>query len=154
MLSSESFLATIEAVMETDWLANLANFSSLVINEIPGLNWAGFYLIKYIPEELVLGPFQGNPACIRIRLGRGVCGTAAKENRTLIVDDVDQFPGHIVCDSNSKSEIVVPIFIEGRVRGVLDVDAPTLARFDKITAETIEKAVKILVSKTTWPAAF
>ena len=163
-LSAESFLATIDAVMETDWLANLANFASLVMSEVPGLNWAGFYLVKNAspttspehvsPQILVLGPFQGLPACIRIPIGKGVCGTAAHENRTLIVDNVDEFAGHIACDSASKSEIVIPLFVGGQVRGVLDVDAPTLARFDKKTAETLEKAVKILLIKTDWPPSF
>lgn len=163
-LSAESFLATVDAVMETDWLANLANFSSLVMSEVPGLNWAGFYLVKDSNPSvssgqdsakiLVLGPFQGLPACIRIPIGKGVCGTAARENRTLIVVNVDDFAGHIACDSKSKSEIVIPLFINGQVRGVLDVDAPTLARFDKKTAETLEKAVKILLLKTAWPKSF
>jgi len=107
--------------------ANLANVSSLIYFSLADINWAGFYLSE--GEKLVLGPFQGRPACIEIPYGKGVCGTAAAEDRTLRVDDVHLFKGHIACDSASRSEIVVPIHEGGRVAGVLDIDSPLLARF-------------------------
>ncbi len=110
-------------------IANLANASALLYQELPDLNWAGFYSLE--GETLVLGPFQGKPACIEIPLGRGVCGTAAKTGRPQLVPNVHAFPGHIACDSASNSEIVVPLRCEGRLWGVLDLDSPTLNRFDK-----------------------
>ncbi len=108
-------------------IANLANASALIYQELPDLNWAGFYILE--GETLVLGPFQGKPACIEIPLGRGVCGAAAKTGRPQLVPDVHAFPGHIACDSASNSEIVVPLRCEGRLWGVLDLDSPTLNRF-------------------------
>jgi L-methionine (R)-S-oxide reductase len=151
---SEDFVATIDAILEgeRDWLANMANFSAVLASELGDLNWAGFYLLK--KGELVLGPFQGLPACIRIRLGKGVCGTAAEKAETIVVNDVDQFPGHIACDAKSKSEVVIPLVIKGQVFAVLDVDSPTLARFDAATVARLEKAVKILLAKTDWPSDF
>jgi len=114
---------------ESDPVANMANCAALIFNSVPRLNWAGFYLLK--GGELVLGPFQGQPACVRIALGRGVCGTAAKSHSTLRVADVTKFPGHIACDSASRSEIVVPLLTEdSHLIGVLDVDSPELDRFD------------------------
>src|SRR5436853_1479248 len=113
---------------ERDFTANAANLASLLFHTLPDLNWAGFYWMK--GGELVLGPFQGKPACVRIALGKGVCGTAARDRKTLVVPDVDKFPGHIVCDSDSRSEIVVPLVRFERVIGVLDLDSPNLARFD------------------------
>ena len=114
---------------ETDPVANMANCAALIFNSVPRLNWAGFYLLK--GGELVLGPFQGQPACVRIALGRGVCGTAAESHSTLRVADVTKFPGHIACDSASRSEIVVPLLTEdSHLIGVLDVDSPELDRFD------------------------
>ena len=114
---------------ETDPVANMANCAALIFNSVPRLNWAGFYLLK--GGELVLGPFQGQPACVRIAFGRGVCGTAAESRSTLRVDDVSQFPGHIACDSASRSEIVVPLLTkDSHLIGVLDIDSPELARFD------------------------
>jgi len=114
---------------ERDLIANAANFSALVYHSLPQLNWAGFYL--YDGNELVLGPFQGKPACIRIALGRGVCGTAAQTRATQLVPDVDAFPGHIACDSASRAEIVVPLIgADGRLLGVWDVDSPVAGRFD------------------------
>ena len=114
---------------ETDRVANLANCAALIFHSIPRLNWAGFYLLK--EGELVLGPFQGQPACIRIPLGKGVCGTAAKSLTPLRVADVTTFPGHIACDSNSRSEIVLPMTdAHGQLIGVLDIDSPELDRFD------------------------
>jgi L-methionine (R)-S-oxide reductase len=113
---------------ESDWLANLANAAALIFHSLPDLNWAGFYLFKQ--GELVLGPFQGKLACTRIKLGRGVCGTAARDGVTQVVADVDAFPGHIACDSASRSEIVIPIRVNGELFGVLDVDSPVMGRFD------------------------
>jgi L-methionine (R)-S-oxide reductase len=114
---------------ETDPIANMANCAALIFNSVPRLNWAGFYLLK--GAELVLGPFQGRPACVRIALGRGVCGTAAATQSTLRVGDVTKFPGHIACDSASRSEIVLPLLTEhSQLIGVLDVDSPELDRFD------------------------
>ncbi|MFY9203011.1 MAG: GAF domain-containing protein, partial [Limnochordia bacterium] len=115
---------------ETDSIANLANASALLFNRLPDLNWAGFYLMK--GGELVLGPFQGKPACIRISVGKGVCGTAVAQRRSIVVPDVHQFPGHIACDPDSNSEIVIPIFAGERIRGVLDIDSPKLNRFDAV----------------------
>jgi len=114
---------------ETDPVANMANCASLIFNSIPRLNWTGFYLLK--GGELVLGPFQGQPACVRIEIGRGVCGTAAEKRTTLRIADVTKFPDHIACDSASRSEIVVPLVTEdSHLIGVLDVDSPELDRFD------------------------
>ena len=113
---------------EPDGIANMANVAALIWQAIPDLNWAGFY--RFDGRELVLGPFQGKAACIRIPLGRGVCGTAAAERTTQIVADVHEFPGHIACDAASRSELVVPIVREGELLAVLDLDSPTPARFD------------------------
>jgi GAF domain-containing protein len=114
---------------ETDPIANMANCAALIFNSVPRLNWAGFYLLK--GGELVLGPFQGQPACVRIALGRGICGTAAENRSTLRVPDVTKFPGHIACDAASRSEVVVPMVTEdSHLIGVLDVDSPELDRFD------------------------
>lgn len=129
-------------------MANAANFSSLVFHSLPDLNWAGFYLLKR--DELVLGPFQGKPACVRIRLGEGVCGTAASRRETILVDNVHDFPGHIACDSASNSEIVVPILKEGRLIGVLDLDSPSLARFDHEDAKGLNDLVEIFVAATSF----
>ncbi len=128
---------------ETDWIANTANFSSLVFNTMPDLNWAGFYFLQ-TPEELVLGPFQGKPACIRIKRGRGVCGGTVEKGESIVVPDVHAFPGHIACDVNSRSELVVPVFVGGRIAGVFDLDSPLPNRFDDVDARGIESLVKIL----------
>lgn len=127
---------------ETDMVANLANISA-ALKQTFGFFWVGFYLVK--DDELVLGPFQGPIACTRIRLGRGVCGTAWKEARTLIVLDVEQFPGHIACSSDSKSEIVVPIKKQDVVIGVLDIDSDTLDSFDDVDARYLEEICTYLV---------
>ena len=129
---------------EYNFVANTANFSSLVYNALPDVNWAGFYLLQ--DHELVLGPFQGKPACVRIPLGKGVCGFAAKQCETVIVPDVSEFPGHIACDPASKSEIVIPLFDGERVLGVLDVDSATLGRFDDQDAEGLNELVTVLVA--------
>ena len=127
---------------ETDVVANMANVSA-ALKQTFDFFWVGFYLVK--EEELVLGPFQGPIACTRIRFGRGVCGTAWKEARTLIVPDVEQFPGHIACSSDSKSEIVVPILKQGKVVGVLDIDSDTLDSFDTIDARYLEEICTYIV---------
>ncbi|CAH1529659.1 free methionine-(R)-sulfoxide reductase [Vibrio harveyi] len=118
---------------EKDYIANLANISSLIFMELEDLNWAGFYLTK--GDELVLGPFQGKPACVRIPMGRGVCGTAAQINSVQRVYDVHAFEGHIACDAASNSEIVIPFTINGEVAGVLDIDSPNIGRFNEIDEE-------------------
>lgn len=123
-----SALALIEG--EPNWVANLANLSSLIYFSLPDLNWVGFYLWDRTRGELVLGPFQGRPACIRIKPGRGVCGTAFAEKKSLIVNDVTCFDGHIACDPNSRSELVIPILTNhNECVGVLDLDSPTVGRF-------------------------
>ncbi len=114
---------------EKDWLANLSNTSALLWLLFDNINWVGFYLYKN--NELVLGPFQGKPACTHIEMGKGVCGTAASERKTQVVKNVDEFPGHIACDSASKSEIVIPIIQDNELKGVLDIDSPILSRFDE-----------------------
>jgi len=129
---------------ERDFIANAANFSSLLYHSLPDLNWAGLYLRK--GGELVLGPFQGQPACVRIAIGKGVCGTAAEQRQTILVDNVHEFPGHIACDSASNSEIVIPLFDGERVLGVFDVDSPTLKRFDDQDAEGLNELVTVLVA--------
>jgi len=113
---------------ETDGLANAANFSALLYQTLPALNWVGFYLLR--DRELVLGPFQGKLACVRIALGRGVCGSAAERRETIVVPDVHAFPGHIACDAASRSEVVVPLLHGRRLLGVLDLDSPEPGRFD------------------------
>lgn len=133
---------------EKDWLANLSNASALLWLLIDDINWAGFYLYKN--NELVLGTFQGKPACTHIEIGKGVCGTAANELKTQVVKDVHEFPGHIACDSASKSEIVVPIISDGKLRGVLDIDSPIINRFDDEDAMYLEKFVNILNKYMNW----
>lgn len=123
-------------------ITNLANASALLYTSMEDLNWAGFYL--YLDGQLVLGPFQGKPACTKIAMGKGVCGTAALKDETELVPDVHQFPGHIACDCASKSEIVVPVHKNGALYGVLDIDSPVLARFSKSDQEGLEAFVKVL----------
>ena len=130
---------------EPDPVANMANAAALVWQYLPDLNWAGFY--RLIGGELVLGPFQGKPACIRIAVGAGVCGTAAATRQTQRVDDVHAFPGHIACDAASRSELVVPIVHEGRLLGVLDLDSPMPGRFDPTDAAGCEALVSVLASR-------
>ncbi len=124
---------------ERDFIANAANFASLLYHSLPDLNWAGFYLLK--DEELVLGPFQGKPACVRIKVGKGVCGVAAAQRETIIVANVHDFPGHIACDSASNSEIVVPLQKGGSLLGVLDIDSPQFGRFDEEDAQGLNRLV-------------
>jgi L-methionine (R)-S-oxide reductase len=128
---------------ERNGLANSANMCALLYQALPGLNWAGFYFLQ--GGELVLGPFQGKVACVRIALGRGVCGTAAERRETLIVADVHEFPGHIACDAASRSEIVVPLVEQGRLVGVLDIDSPELARFDAEDRVGLNAAAALLL---------
>src|SRR6202162_1459848 len=135
---------------ETDALANLANAAGLLNAALDRINWCGFYLKK--ADELVLGPFQGKPACVRIPLGKGVCGTAAARRETVVVPDVNAFPGHIACDAASRSEIVIPIVENGELRGVLDIDSPDLARFDVVDREGLEGFVRALVPLVRWSA--
>jgi L-methionine (R)-S-oxide reductase len=144
--------ASLEALLsgEADALANLANAAALLAQALEGINWCGFYLRR--EEQLVLGPFQGKPACVRIPMGKGVCGTAAARCQTLVVPDVNAFPGHIACDAASRSEIVVPIVEGGALRGVLDVDSPEPARFDEDDREGLESFVRRLVPLVEWSA--
>jgi len=129
---------------ETDPIANLANAAALLFWSLPAINWAGFYLLK--EQELVLGPFQGKIACVRIKLGQGVCGNAAEQRQTLVVPNVHEFPGHIACDSASNSEIVVPIVKNDALIGVLDIDSPEFARFDHDDKIELQKFVQILIA--------
>jgi L-methionine (R)-S-oxide reductase len=129
---------------ESDWIANLANASALLYHSLPNVNWAGFYLLRQ--DELVVGPFQGRPACVRIKIGRGVCGTAAARRTTIIVPNVNEFPGHIACDSASNSEIVVPMIQHNELLGVLDVDSPTQGRFDEEDRQGLEAFVEALIA--------
>ena len=131
---------------EHDYVANAANLSALLFHNLPYLNWAGFYFLK--DEGLVLGPFQGKPACVRIALGKGVCGTAARDKKSIVVPDVNAFPGHIACDSDSKSEIVVPLVRFGKVIGVLDIDSPNLARFDDDDRRGLEALADVFLNAT------
>lgn len=122
---------------EHDPIANAANTSALIYQMLSDLNWAGFYFLRQ-PEELVLGPFQGKPACVRIAVGRGVCGTAVERAQSVLVEDVHAFPGHIACDAASRSELVVPLFRDGKVFGVIDLDSPLPGRFDSDDQAGIE----------------
>ncbi len=140
-------LAALDALTadEPDAIANMANAAALVWEYLPDLNWAGFY--RFVGDELVLGPFQGKAACIRIALGKGVCGGAAQSRTTQVVEDVHAFPGHIACDAASRSELVVPIVQDGRLIGVLDLDSPEPARFDAEDARGCEALVALLAPR-------
>lgn len=131
---------------EPNWIANLSNASALLNEVLTNINWVGFYLWEDTSEQLVLGPFQGKVACIRIDSGKGVCGTAFQKEETIIVPDVNEFPGHIVCDAASQSEIVVPLIKDGKAIGVLDVDAPIKERFGEDEKELLEAFVEILLT--------
>lgn len=128
---------------EHDLVANAANLSSLLYNALPDVNWVGFYFLKN--DELLVGPFQGKPACVHIALGKGVCGTAAEQRHTVLVPDVNKFPGHIFCDGASLSEIVVPLVKDGKLLGVLDLDSPKLARFDREDQQGLETLARIFL---------
>jgi GAF domain-containing protein len=132
---------------EPNAVANMANAAALIFDALPDLNWAGFYLVDPAEGGLVLGPFQGKVACVRIPIGRGVCGTAAAERRTIVVPDVEAFPGHIACDSASRSELVTPLVArDGRLLGVLDLDSPTPGRFDDEDAAGVERIAGVLAA--------
>jgi len=135
---------------EPDPIANMANIAALIWQFLPDLNWAGFY--RMVGDELVLGPFQGKPACIRIALGKGVCGTAAATRETQLVADVNAFPGHIACDAASASELVVPIVHDGRLIGVLDLDSPSTGRFDTVDAAALDALCALLAPALAGPA--
>lgn len=141
----ESLGAQLEALLhnETDVLANSANFVGLVYNALPDVNWLGIYVLR--DEELVLGPFQGNPACVRIPIGQGVCGTAARDRKAIRVADVHEFDGHIVCDPASRSEVVVPLVAGGRLLGVLDIDSPLPARFSEQDQRGVESLCEVFI---------
>jgi L-methionine (R)-S-oxide reductase len=140
-------LSAIDAVTagERDAIANMANAASLLFDWLPDVNWAGFY--RLIEGELVLGPVQGKSACIRIELGKGVCGTAAQTRETQLVEDVHAFPGHIACDAASASEIVVPLIVNGQLLGVLDIDSPVVARFDEDDRAGCEAIARLLETR-------
>lgn len=127
---------------ESDVIANMANLSALLYNSLPDLNWAGFYIMR--AGELVLGPFQGQVACVRIPVGKGVCGTAVATGKVQLVEDVHQFAGHIACDAASNSEIVIPVRYNNAIVAVLDIDSPLLARFDSVDKQHLESLVKLL----------
>ena len=131
---------------ERDGLANAANLTALIHEAMPALNWVGFYFLR--GGELILGPFQGKVACVRIPLGKGVCGTAAERRETVVVPDVHEFPGHIACDAASRSEIVVPLIQSGRLLGVLDLDSPEPGRFDREDADGLDMLVRLLLDGT------
>lgn len=138
--------AQLEALLagERDPIANAANMSALLFQMMPGLNWAGFYMMR--EGELVLGPFQGKPACVRIPVGRGVCGSAVARRQSVLVEDVHAFPGHIACDAESRSELVVPLIRDGEVIGVIDLDSPLVARFDATDQAGIERIAAIYLA--------
>lgn len=150
MIEKQAFYRTLnqqaQALLEgePDRIATLANLSALLNQELADINWVGFYLLQ--GETLVLGPFQGKPACVRIPVGRGVCGTAVSEGKTQLVDDVHQFVGHIACDGASNSEIVIPVRHNGEIIGVLDIDSPIFNRFDEQDRLGLEETVQILES--------
>ncbi len=129
---------------EPDLIANAANTSALLFDALPQINWVGFYFLRP-GEQLVVGPFQGKPACVRIPLGKGVCGTAAATRKTVVVHDVHEFPGHIACDAASRSEIVVPLIKGDRLLGVLDIDSPSVGRFDEADRRGLERLAGIFV---------
>ncbi|MEP6742831.1 MAG: GAF domain-containing protein [bacterium] len=131
---------------ETDFIANAANCAALLYHSLPDVNWAGFYLLK--DRELVLGPFQGKPACVRIAVGKGVCGTAAELKKTVVVANVHEFPGHIACDSASNSEIVIPLIKDNVLTGVLDLDSPSFGRFDDVDAQGVNALAEIFIAST------
>lgn len=134
---------------EPNLIANLANISALLYMSLEDINWAGFYLLES-PQQLVLGPFQGKPACVRIEVGKGVCGTAVAQDKTQLVSDVHAFPGHIACDAASNSEIVVVVKKNGEAIGVLDIDSPSLNRFDEQDQAGIEQLVRCLEKHIVW----
>jgi len=151
-LNYAELLNECEATFEKLWFANLANVSAILMAKMPRLNWAGFYI--WHQGELWIGPYQGLPACSRIALGKGVCGTAAQQRQALVVGDVHEFPGHIACDSRSRSEIVIPMLREGRLLGVLDLDSPELNRFNGEDLKGLKLLIASLIKNTDWPLTF
>lgn len=131
------------------WFTNLSQCATLIFDQLPQINWVGFYLT--VDQTLVLGPYVGKPACTLIHFGRGVCGTSAAEKKAIIVPNVDEFAGHIACDSASRSEVVIPLIQSGQVIGVLDVDSPELSRFDKDDEQGLSRIVDYLMSQTEFP---
>lgn len=144
---TESLVALLGS--ERNLVANAANTASLLFMTLPDINWVGFYFLR--GDELVLGPFQGKPACVRIAIGNGVCGTAAEQAASILVADVHAFPGHIACDVASASELVVPLILDGEVRGVLDLDSPIPGRFDAADQTGIENVAAIFTRSSAWP---
>lgn len=146
----DNVLKQLDALLagERHLLANLSNAAALLNQYMDNINWVGFYLLE--GDELVLGPFQGLPACVRIPVGKGVCGTSVAKKQTIVVPDVHEFPGHITCDPASQSEIVIPLQKDGTVLGVLDIDSPYKNRFDEIDAKKLEEFVAILIQSTDW----
>jgi L-methionine (R)-S-oxide reductase len=145
--SKKETLQELEGLLTGRWITDLANVSSLLMFRFSDINWVGFYLVEEDPHVLWLGPFQGQPACTMIPFSKGVCGASASLRKTMRIENVDQFPGHIVCDSRSKSEVVVPLIVGEKVIGVLDVDSASLNRFNDEDQIFFENAVKILMSK-------
>lgn len=133
---------------ERDVISNLSNCSALLNEALTDINWVGFYLMKQ--GELILGPFQGKLACIHIPVGKGVCGTAVKTKEIQLVKDVHEFPGHIACDSASRSEVVIPMMLQDKVIGVLDIDSPSIARFAEVDAKNLEEIVRLIIEGCTW----
>lgn len=131
---------------ESDLVANAANTAALIFDALPDINWAGFYFLR--GGELIVGPFQGKPACVRIPIGRGVCGAAAAQRKPIVVPDVHAFPGHIACDSASRCEVVIPIMAGEVVLGVLDIDSPSLGRFDEVDLRCLTRLVEVFCSST------
>jgi L-methionine (R)-S-oxide reductase len=135
---------------ESDLIANAANFAAFIYHELPNVNWAGFYFM--MPDgDLLLGPFCGRPACVRLPRGRGVCGAAVLRRATMVVDDVTAFDGHIACDAASRSEVVVPLIDRSQINGVFDVDSPRLARFTSADRDGIERLVRVFSASVRWP---
>ena len=147
-MALKSLAEEVRAFIDDDFISSLSNVSAVLKQNLADTNWVGFYLYKN--DELVLGPFQGLPACTRIKLGRGVCGKSAETRKSILVRDVHEFKDHIVCDSNSRSELVLPLVKEGRLLGVLDLDSPTVDRFDGIDQAGLEVIAQILVDNIPW----
>lgn len=147
-LALDELCAEVGALLdgERDFIANAANVAAVLYHALRDVNWAGFYLLR--GTDLVLGPFQGKPACVRIGPGRGVCGAAFEQRKTLVVPDVHKFPGHIACDAASRSEIVIPLIKEGRAIGVLDLDSPHLGRFSADEAAVLESVARLLLDRS------
>ncbi len=148
MENNQTLIETAKSLLgdEKDYIANAANLAALLFNELADINWAGFYFLR--GKELVLGPFGGKPACVRIALGKGVCGTAAQTQKTLLVPDVHQFSGHIACDTASNSEIVIPLLVKNKVIGVLDVDSPLFNRFSEKDKALLEEIASIYINSS------